>query len=167
MPISKKLCPVPFDQQPLNEYFALKASWFFSWSTLSLNKYFIKLFLIFVFIFVILMFSLVYIVSKTYSIWKLIILNIFIATFIFLLIFIRLYLGWSYIVKRLISATIFYEESGWYDGELWIKKPEALTQDRLVAFYEVMPFLFRAKYGVIVSFALLFLEKIIYSLILL
>nr|YP_010198632.1 hypothetical protein LK037_pgp057 [Gracilaria pacifica]UAD87048.1 hypothetical protein [Gracilaria pacifica] len=166
MSISKKICPVPFDQQPLNEYFALKASWFFSWSTLSLDKYCIKLFTIFVFIFIILMCSFVYIVSKTYSIWKLVILNIFIATFILLLIFVRLYLGWSYIVKRLISATIFYEESGWYDGQLWIKNPEALTQDRLVALYEVTPFLFRAKYGLIVSLALLFLEKIVYSLIL-
>nr|YP_009497978.1 Ycf36 [Gracilaria changii]ART65241.1 Ycf36 [Gracilaria changii] len=166
MSISKKICPVPFDQQPLNEYFALKASCFFSWSTLSLDKYLIRLFIIFLFIFTVSFFLLIYTTLKTYGILKLIILNVSIATFIVLLIFIRLYLGWSYITKRLISATIFYEESGWYDGQLWIKSPEALIQDRLVAFYEVMPFLFRSKCGMIVSLIILFFEKILYSLLL-
>uniref|UniRef100_A0AAU7YRM4 Ycf36 n=1 Tax=Gracilaria hainanensis TaxID=2871843 RepID=A0AAU7YRM4_9FLOR len=166
MSISKKKCPVPFDQQPLNEYFALKSSCFFSWSTLPLNKYFIKLFTIFVFIFCISMFLLLYIISKNYSVWQIISLNILATTFIFSLIFARLYLGWSYVVKRLISATIFYEESGWYDGQLWIKSPEVLTKDRLVGLYEVMPFLFRAKYGVIISILLLLLDKIVYSLLL-
>nr|YP_010196795.1 hypothetical protein LKZ11_pgp084 [Gracilaria cliftonii]UAD84599.1 hypothetical protein [Gracilaria cliftonii] len=166
MSTSKKICPVPFDQQPLNEYFALKASWFFSWSTLSLDKYFIKLFTLFVFIFATSLFLLVYTIFKTYSIFKLIILNIFIATFIFLLIFIRLYLGWSYVTKRLISATIFYEESGWYDGQLWIKSPEALMQDRLVGLYEARPFLFRSKCGIIVSLILLSFEKMLSLLLL-
>nr|YP_009732371.1 hypothetical protein [Gracilaria textorii]QHS70948.1 hypothetical protein [Gracilaria textorii] len=165
MSISKKTCPVPFDQQPLNEYFALKASWFFSLCTLPLNKYLIKVVTVFLIIFLVSIFLTSYIISN-YTIWQIMILNIFIATFIFLLIFIRLYLAWSYVVKRLISATIFYEESGWYDGQLWIKSPEFLTQDRLVGLYEVMPFLFRAKYGVIVSIILLFLEKIVYSLLL-
>nr|YP_010196588.1 hypothetical protein LK223_pgp085 [Gracilaria cervicornis]UAD83985.1 hypothetical protein [Gracilaria cervicornis] len=165
MSISKKTCPVPFDQQPLNEYFALKASWFFSLCTLPLNKYFTKIVTIFVFIFSISIFMTLNVISG-YTIWQIIMLNIFIVTFIFLLIFIRLYLAWSYVVKRLINATIFYEESGWYDGQLWIKSPEALTQDRLVGFYEVMPFLFRAKYGVVISITLLFLEKMVYSLLL-
>nr|YP_010198018.1 hypothetical protein LK227_pgp084 [Gracilaria multipartita]UAD86434.1 hypothetical protein [Gracilaria multipartita] len=165
MSISKKTCPVPFDQQPLNEYFALKASWFFSLCTLPLNQYLTKVFTIFVFIFLVSTFLMLYIISS-YTISQIMISNIFIATFIFLLIFIRLYLAWSYVIKRLISATIFYEESGWYDGQLWIKSPEVLTQDRLVGLYEVMPFLFRAKYGLIVSIALLFLEKIVYSLLL-
>nr|YP_009510664.1 hypothetical protein [Gracilaria ferox]AXI96337.1 hypothetical protein [Gracilaria ferox]UAD85821.1 hypothetical protein [Gracilaria ferox] len=166
MSISKKTCPVPFDQQPLNEYFALKASWFFSLCTLPLNKYFTKIVTIFVFIFSISILMTLNVISG-YTIWQIIMLNIFMVTFIFLLIFIRLYLAWSYVVKRLISATIFYEESGWYDGQLWIKSPEALTQDRLVGFYEVMPFLFRAKYGVVISITLLFLEKMVYSLLLL
>nr|YP_010198808.1 hypothetical protein LK101_pgp084 [Gracilaria tikvahiae]UAD88041.1 hypothetical protein [Gracilaria tikvahiae] len=166
MSISKKMCPVPFDQQPLNEYFALKASCFFSWCTLPLNQYLTKMVTAFVFVFLISTFLTLGIISN-YTIWQIMMLNIFITTFIFLLIFIRLYLAWSYVVKRLISATIFYEESGWYDGQLWIKSPEALTQDRLIGLYEVMPFLLRAKYGLIVSITLLFLEKIVYSLLLL
>nr|YP_010195560.1 hypothetical protein LK149_pgp084 [Gracilaria baiana]UAD82957.1 hypothetical protein [Gracilaria baiana] len=165
MSTSKKTCPVPFDQQPLNEYFALKASWFFSWCTLPLDKYLIKVITVFLFIFLISTFLTVYIISN-YTILQIMMLNTFIATFVFLLIFIRLYLAWSYVVKRLISATIFYEESGWYDGQLWIKSPEVLIQDRLVGLYEVMPFLFRAKYGLMISITLLFLEKIVYSLLL-
>nr|YP_009019630.1 hypothetical protein [Gracilaria salicornia]AHH24598.1 hypothetical protein [Gracilaria salicornia]UAD87629.1 hypothetical protein [Gracilaria salicornia] len=161
MSVSKKICPVPFEQQPLNEYFALKSSWFFSWSTLPLNKYLIKLFQIFTCIFCVSTFLVMYVNSKNDSIWQIIILNLFTTTSVFSLLFIRLYLGWSYIVKRLISATIFYEESGWYDGQLWIKSPEALTKDRLVGLYEVMPFLFRAKYGVIISLMLLFLYVIV------
>ncbi|KAI0556379.1 ycf36 (chloroplast) [Gracilaria domingensis] len=165
MSTSKKTCPVPFDQQPLNEYFALKASWFFSWCTLPLDKYLIKVITVFLFIFLISTFLTVYIISN-YTILQIMMLNISIATFVFLLIFIRLYLAWSYVIKRLISATIFYEESGWYDGQLWIKSPEVLIQDRLVGLYEVMPFVFRAKYGLIITIILLLLEKILYSLLL-
>ena len=58
----------------------------------------------------------------------------------------RLYLGWSYVVKRLLSATVFYEESGWYDGQIWIKTAENLTRDRLIGIYQIIPFLKRIKY---------------------
>lgn len=46
MCISKKKCPVPFDQQPLNEYFSLKKSFFFSWSTLVVKKYLQKMIIV-------------------------------------------------------------------------------------------------------------------------
>lgn len=32
--------------------------------------------------------------------------------------------GWSYVGDRLLSAVIPYEESGWYDGQMWVKPPE-------------------------------------------
>lgn len=31
---------------------------------------------------------------------------------------IRLYLGWSHVGDRLLSATVVYEETGWYDGQV-------------------------------------------------
>ena len=31
-----------------------------------------------------------------------------------------------------MEATVPYEESGWYDGQIWIKPPEILLQDRLI-----------------------------------
>lgn len=32
--------------------------------------------------------------------------------------------GWSYVGDRLLSAVVPYEETGWYDGQLWVKPPE-------------------------------------------
>lgn len=37
-------CPVPVEQQPINEYQELKESWFFSWVTLSKWEFARKLF---------------------------------------------------------------------------------------------------------------------------
>eukprot|EP00803_Ostreobium_quekettii_P005949 evm.model.scf_213EXC.3 EVM.evm.TU.scf_213EXC.3 scf_213EXC:44727-48958(+) len=50
---------------------------------------------------------------------------------------IRLYLVWSYVGTRLMSATVEYEETGWYDGQIFVKPPEVLTRDRLLGTYEV------------------------------
>lgn len=36
----------------------------------------------------------------------------------------RVLQGWSYVGDRLLSAVIPYEESGWYDGQMWVKPPE-------------------------------------------
>ncbi|AQK88058.1 hypothetical protein ZEAMMB73_Zm00001d038853 [Zea mays] len=30
----------------------------------------------------------------------------------------RMYLGWAYVGNRLLSATVEYEETGWYDGQV-------------------------------------------------
>lgn len=35
--------------------------------------------------------------------------------------------GWSYVGDRLLSAVVPYEESGWYDGQMWVKPPEVGT----------------------------------------
>ncbi|HEY9882587.1 MAG TPA: CGLD27 family protein, partial [Thermosynechococcaceae cyanobacterium] len=51
--------------------------------------------------------------------------------------------GWTYIQSRLSAATIFYEESGWYDGQLWAKPPAMLAQDQLVVTYQIQPILKR------------------------
>ncbi|PNY05148.1 hypothetical protein L195_g001589 [Trifolium pratense] len=48
-------------------------------------------------------------------------------------------LGWSYVGDRLLSAVIPYEESGWYDGQMWVKPPEILARDRLLGSYKVKP----------------------------
>lgn len=159
MCISKKKCPVPFDQQPLNEYFSLKKSFFFSWSTLVVMKYLQKIFTLFCFLFIILIPFITIIIPL--NSWKLIFLDISIVNLFLLLVFTRLYLVWSYIFKRLISATVFYEESGWYDGQIWIKSIEALTKDRLIGLYEVLPFVLRIKYSLLIFIALFIINNII------
>lgn len=162
--VSKELCPVPFDQQPLNEYVSLKKSCFFSWSVLGFNQYLNTIGIIFTILFIFFT-PFVFLVSSSQMGWlQLIIINISIVTFVFVIIFIRLYLGWSYIIKRLVSATVFYEESGWYDGQIWIKTVEIMTKDRLIGLYELAPFIRRIKYSLFTSIALFILENITFDL---
>ncbi len=49
----------------------------------------------------------------------------------------RIYLGWAYVGDRLLSAAVEYEETGWYDGQIFVKPPEVLARDRLLGSYEV------------------------------
>ncbi|GMH38751.1 hypothetical protein BSKO_06635 [Bryopsis sp. KO-2023] len=62
----------------------------------------------------------------------------------------RLNLTWSYVGNRLLSATVEYEETGWYDGQMFVKPPEVLARDRLLGTYEVRPILARLKTTLIV-----------------
>lgn len=136
----KDICPIPFDQQPLNEYAQLKQLILFDWSAQPLYSFIKKLLAIFLLL-IIITSSTSLIIHNKYTLFN--ISNIYssaiFATLTIELIIIRLYLGWSYILKRLLSATVFYEESGWYDGQLWIKPSDILIQDRLVGIYQVMP----------------------------
>lgn len=151
MRLSKDVCPVPFDQQPLNEFYALQESGIFSWFGLNNESYIYSLFMTSC----ILAFLLTPIIFAAFS-RSLIVFcafNSLCVMLILLLILMRLYLGWSYIVDRLFSATIFYEESGWYDGQIWIKTPEMLTKDRLIGTYYILPALHRIR----LTFLFLFL----------
>ena len=47
---------------------------------------------------------------------------------------VRLYLGWNHIFKRLTSEKVEYEESGWYDGQIWIKPVNLKEKESLIAF---------------------------------
>ena len=53
-----------------------------------------------------------------------------------------------------MEATVPYEESGWYDGQIWIKPPEVLLQDRLIGTYEIYPGLLRLQFTLISLFFL-------------
>ena len=153
----KKVCPVPYDQQPINEYYSLKNSCFFAWSTLSFYKYLLNILIILFVSFICCLPLTLSIISFKKHFFISCLVNLNLANFLLILIFLRLYLGWSYVVKRLVSASIFYEESGWYDGQIWIKNTDSLTQDRLIGTYEVMPLINRVKYSLscsLVTFAI-------------
>nr|YP_010726480.1 hypothetical protein P4D33_pgp091 [Hypnea spinella]WDY84955.1 hypothetical protein [Hypnea spinella] len=161
----KNVCPVPFDQQPLNEYLALKKSCFFAWSILSLNKYINTVFSIFILSFICIIPIVWILFYNKISVFYILFYSVLNVNLIFILLFIRLYLGWSYIVKRLLSATVFYEESGWYDGQIWIKTADILTKDRLIGLYEINPYMKRIKYSLLLCIFLFILELIILYLI--
>lgn len=144
-PSSLTTCPVPSEQQPLHEYEELKASWLFNWASLTLFNYLNKI------TWVGLWSSLIVapIAAASYSPGKhpwlfAISTSVGISALIFLL-FLRIYLGWFYIKNRLDSEQVVYEESGWYDGQIWAKPPEMLNRDRLIVTYQIKPILQRLQ----------------------
>ncbi len=75
------------------------------------------------------------------SLLRYILLSFFSSLSIPLLISIRLYLGWNHVFKRLTSARVEYEESGWYDGQVWEKPIVLKEKESLIASIEVKPIL--------------------------
>ena len=138
--MNESQCPVPKEQQPTNEFIALSKSTIFSWPKtkksliLVLTKFWIIAFLIFIVI------SSGSIYFKTYLL-KYILLSFFSSLAIPLLVSIRLYLGWNHVFKRLTSEKVEYEESGWYDGQVWIKPLVLKEKESLIATIEVRPIL--------------------------
>ena len=133
-------CPVPKEQQPTNEFIELSKSITFSWpkTKKSLILVLIKFWLVTFVIFLVISSGSIY--FKT-SILKYILLSLFTSLSIPLLISIRLYLGWNHVFKRLTSEIVEYEESGWYDGQVWIKPLLLKEKESLIASIEVKPIL--------------------------
>ena len=133
-------CPVPRDQQPTNEFIELSKSIIFSWpkTKKSLILILIKFWIVSFVLFLVISSGSVY--FKT-SLLKYILLSCFTSLSIPLLICIRLYLGWSHVFKRLSSERVVYEESGWYDGQVWIKPLVLKEKESLIASIEVKPIL--------------------------
>ncbi len=145
MSLSASRCPVPLDQQPVNEYQSLQESWFFRWSTQALRPYLQCLGMLWAISAVLI----APIASASFdpeeAMGHFFLATAAGATLVVSLILLRLYLGWTYVCHRLLSACIPYEETGWYDGQSWIKPPEELTKDRLIGVYEVQPLLRRLR----------------------
>ena len=138
--MSESKCPVPREQQPTNEFIELSKSFIFSWPKTKkslifvLIKFWAGAFLLFLVI------SSGSIYFKT-SLLKYVLLSFFSSLSIPLLITIRLYLGWNHVFKRLTSERVEYEESGWYDGQVWIKPLVLKEKESLIASNEVKPIL--------------------------
>ncbi|KAM3299552.1 hypothetical protein ACQJBY_040845 [Aegilops geniculata] len=145
-------CPVPPEQRPVNEYEALAASQPFSWAAGDLRLYCSRLaftgaaFALFVGLPVAAFGgrggaggdALHLALGATGS-------GILAVT----LAVVRMYLGWAYVGNRLLSATVEYEETGWYDGQIWVKTPEVLARDRLLGSFSVKPVLNRVKFTLV------------------
>jgi hypothetical protein len=140
-----EFCPVPYEQQPINEYEELKNSWFFSWATLERGSYGRKLagigFLGWLLTAPIAAASF----SPNRSLLLFCLCSTAGAGLLVIFILLRLYLGWSYIGDRLNSDKIIYEESGWYDGQTWTKPTTMLNRDRLIVSYQIKPILTRLQ----------------------
>ena len=138
--MNESKCPVPREQQPTNEFIELSKSRIFSWPKtkksliLILIRFWLGAFVLFLII------SSGSIYFKT-ALLKYVLLSFFGSLSIPLLITIRLYLGWNHVFKRLISERVEYEESGWYDGQIWIKPLVLKEKESLIASKEVKPIL--------------------------
>ena len=138
--MNESKCPVPREQQPTNEFIELSKSKVFSWpkTKKSLIIILIKFWVVAFVLFLVISSGSVY--FKT-SLLRYILLSFFSSLSIPLLISIRLYLGWNHIFKRLSSERVEYEESGWYDGQVWEKPLVLKEKESLIASIEVKPIL--------------------------
>ena len=138
--MNESKCPVPREQQPTNEFIELSKSKIFSWPKtkksliLILIKFWVGAFVLFLVI------SSGSVYFKT-SLLKYVLLSFFSSLSVPLLLSIRLYLGWKHVFKRLTSARVEYEESGWYDGPVGEKPLVLREKEILIASIEVKPIL--------------------------
>ncbi|MGL5083860.1 MAG: CGLD27 family protein [Microcoleaceae cyanobacterium] len=143
--VSASVCPVPFEQRPVNEYLELRESWLFNWVTLDWPQYLRKLSWVWGWSWLICgPVAAASFAPQKYWV-KFLLTGGAGASLILTLFVVRLYLGWVYIQSRLKSPMVFYEESGWYDGQTWAKTPEFLAQDQLILTYQVQPLLMRLQ----------------------
>ena len=143
MNTSLQNCPVPPEQQPLNEYKSLQNSWFFGWSTAPTVGFFRTLALLW---FASWLFSLPFAIEALIAIdsrSKTLLAANAGAIVLLLLITVRLYLGWRYVRDRLENNVVEYEETGWYDGQTWEKNNAQRDQEMLISTYEVRPLMHR------------------------
>tara|TARA_B100000886_G_scaffold99492_1_gene66016 strand:- start:33 stop:527 length:495 start_codon:yes stop_codon:yes gene_type:complete len=138
--MNESKCPVPREQQPTNEFIELSKSKIFSWPKtkksliLILIKFWVATFVLFLVI------SSGSVYFET-SLLRYTLLSFFSSLSIPLLISVRLYLGWNHVFKRLTSEKVEYEESGWYDGQVWEKPLFLKEKESLIASIEVKPIL--------------------------
>ena len=147
-------CPVPKEQQPTNEYLELSNSIVFSLPK-SNKKYIlvlVSIWVIFFLLFLIISSGSVYYSENNF---KYILISFFSSLSAPLLISIRLLLGWNHIYNRLISEKVEYEESGWYDGQIWIKPIQLKEKESLIASIEVKPILKKISQITAIIFSLI------------
>ena len=154
-PVSEQPCPVPEAQQPLSLYRELVESWFFSWphrGDASLGRFLLASWL------GVLPISLLVAsgsVPLRHDLPRLAVAAAVAALVVPLLLLVRQWLGWTTVLQRLLAERVEYEESGWYDGQVWEKPIAWRQQDLLVARYQVDPVLLRLRQGAALAAALL------------
>ena len=136
-------CPVPPEQRPLEEFQQLSESWFFSWPTGEVSS--LKRSLLISWMLMLPLCTLVASGSLTLKADppRLVVAGAVAALVLPLLLLVRQWLGWTYVMHRLLSERVDYEESGWYYGQTWEKPLSWRTRDLLVARHEVRPILSR------------------------
>jgi hypothetical protein len=79
------------------------------------------------------------------------------------LLLVRQWLGWTTVLKRLLIERVEYEETGWYDGQVWEKPLAWREQDWLVASHQVRPILARLQRAIALAAVLILVGAILYQ----
>ena len=143
--MNKLICPVPMEQRPLNEFNSIRNSWIISWPLLDKNIFYRKLlysWILFIPISLIISYGSN---SLKDNIFDLTFISLMASLLLPLFLLSRQWLSWIYIYKRLNSENIEYEESGWYDGQVWEKPIDWRSKDLLIAQHQVKPILNHIK----------------------
>lgn len=149
-------CPVPQEQRPLREYQQLLESWFFVWPA-GPNGWPLLRALAFSWLLLLPLALVVASGSVTlrHDLPRLAMAAATASVALPLLLLSRQWMGWTYVQKRLLADQVDYEESGWYDGQVWPKPIPWLQQDQLVARHQIAPVLSRLRLGLTVAGLLL------------
>ncbi|MFO8238745.1 MAG: CGLD27 family protein [Prochlorococcaceae cyanobacterium] len=150
-------CPVPPAQRPLQQYQELRDSWFFAWPRDGHSGLLRALGLSWL-----LILPVTLLVSSgswvlRHQPLQLLLAGAVAAIVLPTLLLTRQWLGWRSIHQRLMSERVEYEESGWYDGQVWEKPLSWRQQDLLVARHQVRPVLLRLRQAVVGCIALMLL----------
>ena len=156
-------CPVPKDQRPASQLAELQDSLLLGWGGKELGGYVARLGALGSFFYFVLAYPIAsYSYDPSTQPFETVVCALtgsFVAVAVFALL---IYNNWSYVRDRLLSATVEYEETGWYDGQTYVKDPEMLARDRLLGTYVVRPIVERLRktllscgLGVFVSLAAL------------
>ena len=162
--MNQTICPVPLKQRPLNEFNSIRNSWIISWPLLEKFKFYRKLLYSWIFFTPI---TLIISYGSNYlkdNIFDLIIVSLTASLIFPILLLSRQWLSWIYIYKRLNSEKIEYEESGWYDGQVWEKPIDWRSKELLIAQHQVKPILSHLKM-IIITLTTSILTSLIFILI--
>ncbi len=158
------ICPVPLNQRPLNEFNNIRNSWIISWPLLEKSIFYRKLIFSWIFftpISIIISYGSTYLKNNIYDLT----LTSLTTSLVFpILLLSRQWLSWLYIYKRLNSENIEYEESGWYDGQVWEKPIDWRAKDLIIAQKQVKPVLNHLT-RIIIILTLLILFSLIFILL--
>ncbi|MEN9387967.1 MAG: hypothetical protein RLZZ255_943 [Cyanobacteriota bacterium] len=153
--LSRTVCPVPREQRPLEQYKELQASWFFVWPHNGVRSLATPLIRAWLIVLPLTMLVASGSVPLRHNLPQLVVAGAVAGLVVPMLLLLRQWLGWTTLQRRLMATSVEYEESGWYDGQVWEKPVEWRQQDLLVANHEVKPVLWRLQQAMAITAALM------------
>ena len=138
-------CPVPAEQLPIREYEEMRESWFYSWGARNLRGYTLPVVSVWCVSWLVAAPIAAASFAPSQFLNKFLVSAALGALVIPILTLLQLYVGWSHVGNRLQIRDLPYEESGWYDGQIWTKPDDVFNRDRLIVDYQVRPILVRLR----------------------